>query len=330
MFEWMKAHKTALIAATCMFAVMAMMMGEAFFGGSESFLSELTSGDNDLALWIWRAGGAVTWPVFMFLLLRPHLGRVANGNGVLAAVCAAAAVYGGFGLWLLSTILSALAAIPQEGTYSMLYPLLGVVSILLPYLYVWGFVALYGWGRMRLLGTNDSGWVKPSAVGAVVGVYGIGVLIYLALALVFVPISMVFVLSTVNHVFAEHLFVDLCAVAISTGNFVSQWWGFSRVDEYFERKLAANNPQAAAYVGAPAAPGVYVQAGAPGAPVGGVPGYVPAASQAPAAPQTQQPMAQLPRLVCTCGQELTVDRSCLPRLVARERFCPNCGARIAH
>ena len=303
MFEWMKAHKTALIAATCMFAVMAMMMGEAFFGGSEGFLSELTSGDNDLALWIWRAGGAITWPVFMFLLLRPHL---------------------------LSNVLSALAAIPQEGTYSMLYPLLGVVSILLPYLYVWGFVALYGWGRMRLLGTNDSGWVKPSAVGAVVGVYGIGVLIYLALALVFVPISMVFVLSTVNHVFAEHLFVDLCAVAISTGNFVSQWWGFSRVDEYFERKLAANNPQAAAYAGAPAAPGVYVQAGAPGVPVGGVPGYVPAASQAPAAPQTQQPMAQLPRLVCTCGQELTVDRSCLPRLVARERFCPNCGARIAH
>jgi hypothetical protein len=51
---------------------------------------------------------------------------------------------------------------------------------------------------------------------------------------------------------------------------------------------------------------------------------VPQTDKAPVAPQP------LPRLVCTCGQELTLDESQLPRYVAKEQFCPSCGARIAH
>ena len=310
MLEWMKSHRAALIVASCMFAMMAMLIVEAALLGNGEILDILDTDKNQLCMWIWRIGGAVTWPVFMFLLLRPHMGKVGNDKSVLATICGAALVYGGFGLWLVSKVLNLLMSIPEDSVLTLLYPFVGILCIVLPYAYVWGFVALYGFGRQRLLGSTDSGWVKQSALAAVIGIYGIGALIYLALAVVMVPLMMVLVIPASVSVFPEHVFLDVCAAAISTGNFASQWWAFKRVDDYFL-------PQAVPVPVAPSSPYPLAQVSQPGIPV------VPIGQQPTYAGTT------LPKIVCTCGHELTIDQSRLPEFVAKEKFCPNCGARLA-
>ena len=145
-----------------------------------------------------------------------------------------------------------------------------------------------------------------------IGVYGIGALIDMALAAVVVPAYLLVspAIAVGADELAFHLMLDLCAVAISTGNFVSQWWAFKRVDDYFL-------PQAVPVPVAPSGPFPPAQVSQPGIPV------VPIGQQPTYAGTT------LPKIVCTCGHELTIDQSRLPEFVAKEKFCPNCGARLA-
>lgn len=331
MFEWMKEHRRALLVATILFAIMAASMAEVLMSDGSSWTGLFGDDDGELAVWIWRAGGTITWPVFMWLLLGPHV-RTAEGNGkVIVPTCIAAAVYGGFGLWFVSSALE-LSIDAVDAGMEFLAPLVALVGTVLPFIYVWGFVALYATARSRLLDRpRDFAWVGQSVWATVVGVYGIGILIYLAMSAVAIPIALV--ISPIAAMGAEevawHIAVDMLAIAISTGNFASQWWAFKRVDDYFAQ---IESPNAAAY--APPAPQIPVAQ----APVyQQVPAYQAPMAQAPASQAAPQQPAQeaaqpaaLPRLFCTCGQELTLDEASLPAVVAKETFCPSCGARIAH
>ncbi|MBR2681923.1 MAG: hypothetical protein IKE22_01485 [Atopobiaceae bacterium] len=306
-------------------------MAEVLLSDGSSWSGLFGGGESDLAVWIWRAGGAITWPVFMWMLLNPHV-RTAEGNSkVIVPTCIAAAIYGGFGLWLVNTVLELCINAVEAGA-SFMAPLVALVGIVLPFMYVWGFVALYATARSRLLDRpQDFAWVGQSAWATIVGVYGIGILIYLAMSAVAIPIALI--ISPIAAMGAEevawHIAVDMLAIAISTGNFASQWWAFKRVDDYFAQ---IENPYAATYT--PPVPQVpvgqapvYQQAPMYQAPVAQAP--VPQAVPQQPAQAASQPAA-LPRLFCTCGQELTLDEARLPNVVAKEAFCPSCGARIAH
>ncbi len=289
-FQWMKAHRQALIVSCVMFGVMATCMAESLLS-DEAWSTGFFETFGGLTVWIWRLGGAVTWPVFMWLLLRPYLGKAPDGNKALGVVCAIAALYGGFGLWAAYKLFEVMVTAVDNGAV-FITPLVMAVGMMLPFAYVWGFVILYGCGRSRLMQRpDDYGWLGNSAIATVVGLYIIGALIYLAMLFVAMPLSLVtsplFALGAEEV--ALHVVVDVLAIAVSTGNFASQWWAFYKVDEYFDQPIVAEQP--AMY-----------------------------------APQA----AALPRLYCTCGQELTLDESRLPNYVAKESYCPHCGARIAH
>jgi hypothetical protein len=147
--------------------------------------------------------------------------------------------------------------------------------------------------------------------------------------------------------------MDVFAVAISTGNFASQWWAFYKVDESLDQRVVAAQPAPYAQPAPVVQPQQYVEPqqyvqpqqyvepasyGQP--PQYGQPEQHSKYAQnaqpempAPTVPQ-EVPVAPfptpLPRLFCACGQELTLDESRLPECVAKESFCPRCGARIAH
>lgn len=336
MINWMRDHKQALVVATCMFALMAVSMGEAMMA-TGGIISSLFDDDSSvLAAWIWRIGGALTWPVFMWLLLKPHADNSRDAQVTLGKVCIVSFLYGGFGLWIIWRLFDLLVVIVDNGL-SFLGAIIALLGIVLPFAYVWGFVALYGFARAKLEGrANDRGWIVLSLFATIIGVYGIGALIYVALAAVSVPI--VFVVSPLVAVGADdlawHVAVDMFAVALSTGNFASQWWAFKCVDEHFDEQAATASapyaagpmpsvsPQDVAYR-APVQPSVPTASPVvPSQPV------VTAVPIAPAQDVNAAAGQQLPKLVCTCGRELPIDEAYLPDIVPKARFCPNCGAQL--
>jgi hypothetical protein len=238
MFTWMKEHKLALIVSTLMFALMAGVMGEIMLL-DESFLSALFADDATFhgMLWTWRIGGLVTWPVFMWLLLRPHLNlQVKRHRSCLIVVLVVAALYGGGGLWLVSEIIRTVFSLDDKALV-FVAPLLAIATIGLPYLYTWGFVAIYGFARDWLANTTTHGWVPKSLLATVLGIYGVGALVYLALGMVVLPFTVI--VSVLPEHVSTHLLADLCAIALSTGNFASQWYAFYKVDEYMDAPKAA-------------------------------------------------------------------------------------------
>ena len=347
-FQWMKAHRRALIVACVMFGVMATCMVETLFA-YDAWATDVFDRFSSLTVWIWRVGGAVTWPVFMWLLLQPHLGKAPDGQKVLAIVCAIAAAYGGFGLWAAYKLFEVMITAIENGA-AFIVPLVMAVGMVLPFTYVWGFVILYGWGRTRLMQhAGDYAWLADSAIATVVGLYVIGALIYLALMFVSLPVALVasplFAIGAEEAAF--HVIMDVFAVAISTGNFASQWWAFYKVDENLDQRAAVAQPAPYAQPAPVVQPQQYMepQQYVEPAPYGQPPQYgqpeqhskyaqnAQPEMPAPTVPQ-EVPVAPfptpLPRLFCTCGQELTLDESRLPDCVAKESFCPRCGARIAH
>ena len=238
MFTWMKEHKLALIVSTLMFALMAGVMGEIMLL-DESFLSALFADDATFhgMLWTWRIGGLVTWPVFMWLLLRSHLNlQVKRHRSCLIVVLVVAALYGGGGLWLVSEIIRTVFSLDDKALV-FVAPLLAIATIGLPYLYTWGFVAIYGFARDWLANTTAHGWVPKSLLATVLGIYGVGALVYLALGMVVLPFTVI--VSVLPEHVSTHLLADLCAIALSTGNFASQWYAFYKVDEYMDAPKAA-------------------------------------------------------------------------------------------
>ena len=265
MFTWMKEHGLALIVSTLMFALMAGVMGEIMLL-DESFLSALFADDATFhgMLWTWRIGGLVTWPVFMWLLLRPHLNlQVKRHRSCLIVVLVVAALYGGGGLWLVSEIIRTVFSLDDKALV-FVAPLLAIATIGLPYLYTWGFVAIYGFARDWLANTTTHGWVPKSLLATVLGIYGVGALVYLALGMVVLPFTVI--VSVLPEQVSTHLLADLCAIALSTGNFASQWYAFYKVDEYIDA------PKAAPY--GPGAMG-QIPVGAPTYPAGGPAATVP-------------------------------------------------------
>ena len=242
MLEWMKRHSVALVIPTIMFALMAAIMAEFMVVDDNSFFS-LFNHENLTSqgmLWTWRIGGLVTWPVFMWLLLRPYVRTGDSAHqAILVQTLVVVALYGGGGLWLISSMWSTLVLL--EGSYlSLVVPFVALLSFLLPYAYTWGFVAQYGVARDRLAGNDKHGWVSRSLGATVLGIYGIGILIYLALLVVLAPVTMI--VSVAPAEVADHLALALFAIALSTGNFASQWYAFYCVDDWFDTRIDA--PQA--------------------------------------------------------------------------------------
>ena len=252
MFEWMRVHKLALIVSCVMFAIMAVAMVEVTLA-TDDLWGMLSALEDGAPAWIWRAGGLLTWPVFMWLLLRDRLkvlpDLAPDHMTTMIACCVAAAVYGGGGLWVLSNMLSFLYR--GLGHDSSLFLIVMPVCTVLPFVYVWVFVAIYGFGQTRMITrTVSKDWIVKSAIAAVIGVYGIGALIDMALAAVVVPAYLLVspAIAVGADELAFHLMLDLCAVAISTGNFVSQWWAFKRVDECLDVEFGLAQGQARASV----------------------------------------------------------------------------------
>ena len=253
MLAWMKRRGVALLASTIMFALMAAIMAE-FLMVDDNLFSSLFNRENLSSqgmLWTWRIGGLVTWPVFMWLLLRPYVRAGDSAHqAILAQTLAIVALYGGGGLWLVSSLWQSLMLL-DDGLLSLVVPFVALFSFLLPYGYTWGFVAQYGVARDRLAGNAEHGWVARSLGATVIGIYGIGVLIYLALLVVLAPVSMI--ASVAPEEVAEHLALALFAIALSTGNFASQWYAFYCVDKWFDERQA--QPGQAPAGAAPVAPG---------------------------------------------------------------------------
>ena len=233
MFAWMKKNRLALVVATLMFAVMAAVMAE-FLVGDEFSLDFIFDGPEASEmgmLWAWRIGGLLTWPVFMWLLLRPYVDLTREGHqACLTRTLVIAALYGGGGLWLLSSLWTAVSHLSEEYLV-IIAPAIAVLMLGMPYLYTWGFVAIYGFARDGFAGNAHHGWMGRSLATTVLGVYAIGPLIYAALSLVLVPV--VVAADAMPGAVGEHVAFDLLAIALSTGNFCSQWFAFHRVDEWF-------------------------------------------------------------------------------------------------
>ena len=234
MLAWMKRRGIALLVATIMFALMAAVMAEFMVVEDNTFFS-LFSHENLTSqgmLWTWRIGGLVTWPVFMWLMLRPHA-RMGDSThrSILVQTLVMAALYGGGGLWLISSLWQSLVLL-EGGLLSLVVPFVALLSFLLPYAYTWGFVAQYGVARDRLAGNDKHGWISRSLGATVLGIYGIGILIYLAMIVVLAPVAMI--ISVAPAEVADHLAVSLFAIALSTGNFASQWYAFYCVDDWFD------------------------------------------------------------------------------------------------
>lgn len=243
MLEWMKRRSLALLVSTIMFALMAAVMAEYVVVDDNLFFSvfdreNLTSQG---MLWTWRIGGLVTWPVFMWLLLRPYVREGDSAHqAILVQTLLIVALYGGGGLWLISSLWGSLVLL-EGSLLSLVVPFVALLSFLLPYAYTWGFVAQYGVARDRLAGNDKHGWISRSLGATVLGIYGIGVLIYLALLVVLAPVTMI--VSVAPAEVADHLAVALFAIALSTGNFASQWYAFYCVDDWFDTQLNAQQVQ---------------------------------------------------------------------------------------
>ena len=252
MLAWMKKNHVALLVATLMFAVMASVMAEFLLLDDASVFALFDEPNHGTSamLWTWRIGGLLTWPVFMWLLLRPFVDSSRQDHrSCLARTLGIAALYGGGGLWLLSSLWTALTHV-EEGLLVLVAPGLAVLMLGMPYLYTWGFVAIYGFTRDQLQGRSEHGWMGKSLTATVLGVYAIGPLIYAALSLILVPV--IVSLDAMPGEVGTHVAFDLFAIALSTGNFASQWFAFSRVDEWYdeqERLQRGMTPEAA-----PAAP----------------------------------------------------------------------------
>ena len=264
MFAWVKKNAVALSVATLMFAIMAAVMAEFLVNGDvlEDVWGATLSSQG--MLWTWRIGGLVTWPVFMWLLLRPHaVESSAEGRQMLVRTLVIAALYGGGGLWAISECWRAFAAL-DEHVMSVVAPFMALASLGLPYLYTWGFVAIYGLARDGLAGRTEHGWMARSLGATVLGIYAIGALIYAAFAVIALPVAMM--MGMLPDDAGIHLAADLFGIALSTGNFMSQWYAFYQVDQWFDEEASV---QVALTPSAP--PEVAAQ-----------PGFVPAG---PAAPQ---------------------------------------------
>lgn len=254
MLEWMKRRSLALLVSTIMFALMAAVMAEFVVVDDNLFFSvfdreNLTSQG---MLWTWRIGGLVTWPVFMWLLLRPYVREGDSAHqAILVQTLVIVALYGGGGLWLISSLWRSLVLL-EGSLLSLVVPFVALLSFLLPYAYTWGFVAQYGVARDRLAGNDKHGWISRSLGATVLGIYGIGVLIYLALLVVLAPVTMI--VSVAPAEVADHLAVALFAIALSTGNFASQWYAFYSVDDWLEGQQRQGQP-AQAPTGAPVSSG---------------------------------------------------------------------------
>lgn len=239
MLEWMKRHIVALVIPTIMFALMAAIMAEFMVVDDNSFFS-LFNHENLTSqgmLWTWRIGGLVTWPVFMWLLLRPYVRTGDSAHqAILVQTLVVVALYGGGGLWLISSMWSTLVLL-EGGYLSLVVPFVALLSFLLPYAYTWGFVAQYGVARDRLASNDKHGWISRSLGATVLGIYGIGILIYLALLVVLAPVTMI--VSVAPAEVADHLALALFAIALSTGNFASQWYAFYCVDDWFDAQANA-------------------------------------------------------------------------------------------
>ena len=248
MFSWMKKNAAALGVATLMFAVMAAVMAE-FLLLDDSWHDLWGAGSSSAGmLWTWRIGGLLTWPIFMWLMLRPHVrAGDATHNQVLVRTLLVAAAYGGGGLWAISECWRAFAAL-DEHLMSLVAPFIALASLGLPYLYTWGFVVIYGLARDALAGRTEHGWMARSLGATVLGIYAIGALIYMALAVVMLPVAMI--MGMIPEDAGVHLAADLFGIALSTGNFASQWYAFYRVDAWIDdaRSAAASPVPGAPYV----------------------------------------------------------------------------------
>ena len=241
MFSWMKKNAAALGVATLMFAVMAAVMAE-FLLLDDSWHDLWGAGSSSAGmLWTWRIGGLVTWPTFMWLMLRPHVrAGDATHNQVLVRTLLVAAAYGGGGLWVISECWRAFAALDGH-LMSLVAPFIALASLGLPYLYTWGFVVIYGLARDALAGRTEHGWMARSLGATVLGIYAIGALIYMALAVVMLPVAMIMGVLPADA--GLHLAADLFGIALSTGNFASQWYAFYRVDAWIDdARLAGATP----------------------------------------------------------------------------------------
>lgn len=298
MGKWMGNHKGALIVSTIMFAFMAMFMMEVWLSVTPDpdFVTYGTKGDGipQTVLWIWRLGGFLTWPVFIYMLLRPHLDKAkqkaasgqfsGNPTSIASIACIIAAVYGGGGLWLVDTITTSMLKVLSFGDQWLIFtPILAILLLVIPFAYLWGFVALYGFSRTKLDDTKDTQWIWPSVGAAIVGVFLIGILIYAAIAIVMIPILLI--IGSASYSFdwtpaiSQHLTCDLVAMAISSGNFASQWYGFKKVDEKLDPDTYGKFVPVPPATYRPPQPAMYPQRN------GGPVAY-------PQQPYTQQPCAQ--------------------------------------
>lgn len=232
MLAWAKRRALALTIATLMFAVMAVVMAEFLTRGDLFDVFETGSDAAKGMLWTWRVGGLVTWPVFMGLLLRPYVDSDdGRQRAVLARTLVVAAIYGGGGLWAISGLWQAFLS-ADENIVMALSPFMALTTVFLPYAYTWGFVAIYGFARDGLAGRRTHGWISRSLLASVLGVYCIGALVYAALGIVTIPVASV--VSLLPEEVSLHLAFGIWGIAISTGNFASQWYSFFRVDEWFD------------------------------------------------------------------------------------------------
>lgn len=225
--KWMRDNVAALVISTTMFVamavIMATMVNQDFIASLGSLFASYSEKAVSPFLWVWRAGGAVTWPTFFVLLLRRFRNpRDPKGVPKLIVVALAGTLYGGFGLWGFTEAVGLAAErIPDWGISIALMFLLLVE--LLSFAYTWGFCAIYALGLKSLTGRPGSAWVLPSIGFSALGRYIGQFLISFTLAIMMsIIIQLLALVSEWDGIF----FIMPVALALCVGNFAGQWPSF--------------------------------------------------------------------------------------------------------
>lgn len=248
LLDWMKRHSQALLVSTFMFALMAAIMA-GFMVPDDEFLT-LVSDENltsPSVLWTWRIGGLVTWPVFMWLMLRPyvHAGDSTH-RSILIDTLITVALYGGVGLWITLAFWRPIALwkfnIINDPSSLLLTPLMLLLMLILPFVYTWGFVAQYGVTRDRLASNDTHDWISCSLRSTAFGFGVIGIPMYLALYKVLAPLVKATSIGSAGV--SGYVTTALFTIAFFIGNFASQWYAFYCMDEWFDaQRLQKQNSE---------------------------------------------------------------------------------------
>jgi hypothetical protein len=211
-----------------MFVLVAAIMA-AFMVSDEELLTLFS--DENLnspgVMWTWRIGTSVTWPVFMWLMLRPyvHTGDSAHLHALVETPIYVA-LHAGIGLCITLSLERSLA-LARIDVYADMFsffklPLIVMLLGALPLcVYAWGFVALYGAARDRLAGNDKHVWASRSLRSTAFGLCAIGIPLIVFMYKVLVSVE--WAMSMTQAEMPNYATNALSTIALLTGSFVGEW-----------------------------------------------------------------------------------------------------------